>query len=94
MTEQLTARIDLDLKKEAEAVFSELGLTPAAALSLFYAQVAKLRGLPFRPSQFPALEEYGATLADAEAAEADALAEIAADRKAGRVVRFTGKLAR
>ena len=90
MTEQLTARIERRLKEETEAVLSELGLTPAAAVSMFYAQIVKLRGLPFRPSAFPALEEYGATMADAEAAEADALAEIATDRKAGRVVPFTG----
>ena len=92
MTAQLTARIERRLKAEAETVLSELGLTPAAAVSMFYAQIVKLRGLPFRPSTFPALEEYGATLADAESAEADALAEIANDRKAGRVVRFKGKL--
>ncbi|MBI5383975.1 MAG: type II toxin-antitoxin system RelB/DinJ family antitoxin [Verrucomicrobia bacterium] len=94
MTKQLTARMDRKLKAEAESVFSELGLTPTVAVSMFYAQVVKVRGLPFRPSEFPALEEYGATLADADAAEADALAEIAAERKAGRVVRFTGKLPR
>ena len=94
MTAQLTARIERRLKAEAETVLSELGLTPAAAVSMFYAQIVKLRGLPFRPSTFPALEEYGATLADAESAEADALAEIANDRKAGRVVRFKGKLSR
>ena len=68
MTAQLTTRIERRLKKEAEAVLSELGLTPAAAVSMFYAQVVKLRGLPFRPSAFPALGEYGATQADAEAA--------------------------
>lgn len=94
MTEQLTTRIDRQLKKEAEAVLSELGLTPAAAVSMFYAQVVKLRGLPFRPSAFPALEEYGATLADAEAAEAAALDEIAAGRRAGLVAPFTEKLPR
>lgn len=94
MTEPLKARIDRRLKAEAEAVLSELGLTPATAVSMFYAQIVKLRGLPFRPSAFPALEDYGATLADAEAAEADALAELANDRRAGRVVRFNGKLSR
>jgi hypothetical protein len=48
--------------------------------------------LPFRPSQFPALDEYGATLAQADAAEASALKEIKAGRKAGKVFEFTGKL--
>ena len=34
-----------------------------------FAQMVRLRALPFRPSEFPALEEYGATLAEADAAE-------------------------
>ncbi len=59
---------------------------------MFFAQLVNLRALPFRPSGFPALEEYGASLAEAEAAEARALKEIRRDRKAGRVVQFTGKL--
>ncbi len=49
-----------------------------------------LRGLPFRPSEFPVLEDYGATLAEAEAAEDKALAEIQAERKAGKVFEFNG----
>jgi hypothetical protein len=59
---------------------------------MLFAQLVRLRALPFRPSEFPALEEYGATLAEAEAAEDRALKEIESDRKAGKVVRFTGKL--
>jgi hypothetical protein len=59
---------------------------------MFFAQMVKLRGLPFRPSDFPALDEYGATLAQATAAEDDALAEIKAARKAGKLKPFAGKL--
>ncbi len=59
---------------------------------MFFAQLVKLQALPFRPSEFPALEEYGATLTDAEAAEARMRKELEADRKAGKVVEFTGKL--
>jgi hypothetical protein len=54
--------------------------------------MVKLRGLPFRPSDFPALDEYGVTLAQATAAEDSALAEIALSRKAGKLAPFTGKL--
>jgi hypothetical protein len=59
---------------------------------MLFAQMVKLRGLPFRPSDFPALEEYGVTLAQATAAEDSALAEIRAARKAGKLKTFSGKL--
>jgi len=59
---------------------------------MFFSQMVKLRGLPFRPSDFPALEEYGVTLAQATVAEDSALAEIASSRKSGRLKAFRGKL--
>jgi addiction module RelB/DinJ family antitoxin len=92
MTEQVRYRVEKKLVKEAEAVCKELGLAPSQAVSMFFAQMVKLRAVPFRPSEFPALEEYGATLAEADAAEKRALKEIQADRKAGRVFQFSGKL--
>jgi addiction module RelB/DinJ family antitoxin len=92
MTEQVRYRIDRALLKEAEAVCREIGLTPSQVISVFLAQLVKVRGLPFRPSEYPVLEEYGATLADADAAENMALKEIAADRKIGKVFEFKGKL--
>jgi hypothetical protein len=48
--------------------------------------------LPFRPSDFPALDEYGVTLAQATAAEDSALVEIALSREQGKLVPFTGQL--
>jgi addiction module RelB/DinJ family antitoxin len=92
MTEQIRLRIDRRLAEDADAVCRELGITPTAAVSMFFAQMVKLRGLPFRPSDFPALDEYGATLAQATAAEDSALVEIASSRKAGKLEPFTGKL--
>jgi addiction module RelB/DinJ family antitoxin len=92
MTEQVRYRIDRELIKKAEQVGKELGLSPSQMISLFFAQLVKLRALPFRPSEFPVLEEYGATLADADAAEERALKEIREERKAGNVTEFTGKL--
>ncbi len=94
MTEQVRYRIDKSLVKEAEQVCAEIGTTPTAAVSMFFAQLVRLRALPFRPSQFPALEEYGVTLEQAVKAEDASLAEIKRDRQAGRVVRFTGKIPR
>ena len=73
-------------------VSREIGITPTAAVSMFFAQMVKLRGLPFRPSDFPVLDEFGVTLAQATAAENSALAEIELSRKAGKLETFTGKL--
>lgn len=92
MTEQIRYRISRDLVKQAERVCKDLGLSPTQAVSMFFAQLVKLGALPFRPSTLPALDEYGATMAEAQAAEDRALKEIQTDRKAGKVVRFTGKL--
>ena len=36
-----------DLKREAEELFSELGLSATEAITLFYRQVTLHRGLPF-----------------------------------------------
>jgi addiction module RelB/DinJ family antitoxin len=92
MTEQIRLRIDSQLAEEAGVVCREIGITPTAAVSMFFSQMVKLRGLPFRPSDFPALDEYGVSLAQATAAENSALAEIAASRKTGRLAPFNGKL--
>ncbi|MBF0111079.1 MAG: type II toxin-antitoxin system RelB/DinJ family antitoxin [Magnetococcales bacterium] len=46
-TEMIRARVEPDLKHNAEAVFSILGLSPTEAITLFYKQVALQNGLPF-----------------------------------------------
>ncbi len=92
MTEQVRLRIEKQLVKDAAKVCDKIGITPTAAVSMLFSQMVKIGGLPFRPSEFPALEEYGATLAQADAAEATALREIEADRKAGKLTPFKGKL--
>ncbi len=43
----IRARTAPRLKKEAEKVLRELGLTPSQAINLFYRQVCLRRGLPF-----------------------------------------------
>lgn len=92
MTEQIRFRIDGQLVAEAGEVCREIGITPTAAVSMFFTQMVKLRGLPFRPSDFPALDEYAVTLVQATEAEDAALAEIAASREAGRLEPFAGAL--
>lgn len=92
MNEQIRLRIDGQLIEEADVVCKEIGITPTAAVSMFFAQLVKLRALPFRPSNFPALDEYGVTLEQAEASADRAIREFDTERKAGRVQTFTGKL--
>jgi DNA-damage-inducible protein J len=46
-TSTISARIDPELKKRAERVFRELGLTSSQAITLFYKQVELQQGLPF-----------------------------------------------
>ena len=46
-TSTISARIDPGLKKNAERVFHELGLTSSQAITLFYKQVELQQGLPF-----------------------------------------------
>lgn len=46
-TEMIRARVEPELKSQAEAVFSELGLSATEAITLFYTQVTLHRGLPF-----------------------------------------------
>ena len=46
-TAVVTARIEPELKHDAEAVFKELGLTATQAITLFYKQVELEGGLPF-----------------------------------------------
>ena len=46
-TETVRARVEPALKKEAESVLKDLGLSPAEAIRLFYKQVTLRHGLPF-----------------------------------------------
>ena len=41
------ARIDSDLKKDAENILSQLGITPASAIQMLYSQIVLTKGLPF-----------------------------------------------
>ena len=43
----VNVRIDGDVKTNAEAVFSRIGLTPTAAINLFYKQVIRTNSIPF-----------------------------------------------
>lgn len=43
----VNVRINDKVKKEAEVIFADLGITPTAAISLFYNQVIRTNSIPF-----------------------------------------------
>jgi len=46
-TDRIQTRIEPKLKKAAEKVFSQIGISPTEAIRLFYRQVQLKKGLPF-----------------------------------------------
>jgi DNA-damage-inducible protein J len=46
-TETIRARVEPELKRDAEAVLKKLGLTSSEAITMFLAQVKLTNGLPF-----------------------------------------------
>ena len=46
-TETIRARVEPELKHEAEALLKALGLSATDAITMFYRQVTLRRGLPF-----------------------------------------------
>lgn len=46
-TTAVYARIDSDLKKNAEAILSQLGISPSSAIQMLYSQIVLTNGLPF-----------------------------------------------
>jgi len=46
-TSTVRARIEPELKKQAENLFEQLGITTTQAITLFYRQVILRKGLPF-----------------------------------------------
>ena len=43
----INIRVEADVKKEAQDVFSSLGLDMTTAINIFLRQVIRLRGIPF-----------------------------------------------
>jgi addiction module RelB/DinJ family antitoxin len=46
------ARVEPEVKREAEKILSDCGLTASQAISLFYRQVILERGMPFQIKSF------------------------------------------
>lgn len=61
------ARIDPELKQEAEAVFAAMGMTTAQAIRIFLQQTVNKGGLPFQPTAKTPNSETIRAIAELEA---------------------------
>lgn len=43
---RISSRIDADLKREADSILAEIGMKPSQAITLFYTQIVRQRGIP------------------------------------------------
>ncbi|MBP3810819.1 MAG: type II toxin-antitoxin system RelB/DinJ family antitoxin [Clostridiales bacterium] len=46
-TSAVYARIDSELKNDAEGILAQLGITPSSAIQMLYSQIVLQRGMPF-----------------------------------------------
>ena len=58
MTQNVTIRMDSDLKKQAEELFNELGMTMSTAFTIFVRQSVRQRKIPFEISASPSSAAY------------------------------------
>ena len=58
MTQNVTIRMDSDLKKQAEELFNELGMTMSTAFTIFVRQSVRQRKIPFEISASPGSAAY------------------------------------
>ena len=54
----ITIRIDEDVKKEAEALFSQLGMSISGAINVFFRQAIREQAIPFQIRVKTAEEKY------------------------------------
>ena len=48
-TSVVYARIDTNLKDNAEGILAQLGISPSSAIQMLYSQIVLQRGMPFEP---------------------------------------------
>ena len=49
-TANVVARVEPDVKEQAESIMEQLGLSASTAINMFYRQIIHCNGMPFRPS--------------------------------------------
>jgi DNA-damage-inducible protein J len=81
-TANVNARVEENIKKEAESILADMGIPVSVGINMFYRQVIYCHGLPFRPI---AKREMPRSLSDMSREEFDArMAAGVEDAKAGR----------
>ena len=88
-TTNISIRMDADLKKQADALFSELGMNLSTAFNIFVRQSLREGGIPFEITMGQPNKETAAALLEAERIAQDStvkgytdLDELFADLKA------------
>ncbi|MCL2634539.1 MAG: type II toxin-antitoxin system RelB/DinJ family antitoxin [Oscillospiraceae bacterium] len=61
-TTNVSIRMDADLKRQAEDLFSDLGLNMTVAMTMFLRQAVRNQGIPFEISRTPNRETLAAML--------------------------------
>jgi len=61
-TTNVSIRMDTDLKRQAEDLFSDLGLNMTVAMTMFLRQAVRNQGIPFEVSRTPNKETLAAML--------------------------------
>ena len=59
-TTNVSIRIDVELKKQAEELFSDLGMNMTVAMTMFLRQAIRNQGIPFEISRVPNFETVAA----------------------------------
>lgn len=81
-TTAVYARIDTDLKENAESILSQLGISPSSAIQMLYSQIVLRGGMPFDlrlPSKKP-VAAGAMTEAQLDAELTKGMASIESDR--------------
>ena len=81
-TANLYARIEPDVKEQAESILTALGIPASNAINMFYKQIILRRGLPFEV-KLPAVRPLDASLLTEEQMDTE-LEKGYADMQAGR----------
>lgn len=59
-------RIDSDLKEKAEEILKQLGISPSSAITMFYSQIVRFKGLPLNLQLLPSEDDFTPKELDAE----------------------------
>ena len=85
-TANLYARIEPDIKEQAECILAALGIPASNAITMFYKQIILQKGLPFQVK----LPEHPLAIGNMTSAELDvALEKGYADMESGRTAKAT-----